>query len=581
MSQNVKKAVEWRDTNIYPFSVRYEFPQAVRNRFLFFWVSTKGWRKILNMAAKMVRPNKLCLVYVYGDVKISSIEKYLRKLDKENLVVLLADYITDEQLQIIAEGQDKLKWLKRIGLAVIDEAEPFHSDLAKLSEHLTEDVQIKAVIDKAALINDVIRQTIEQQGYKRLLSGQQVAGAKVEHIEALMDIARAFYPCGVEVDTSGDYAYKLLHFKKLCRLGLDGDVCSAAVIKCGVCYTVANQSYQLSLFDNTSQSVSVFVDFVHSYCDSELANNGYFSLISLLAQLTKPPFGLYYSNYYGLALGLALSKYQFGYYCGDGICTCCKFDFGQLVDMLLSPKSRGYYLVYIYRQTDKQLGFVKRMQQLFGLEPSPYSQLAFDCVESAIHGARKWCGEHIHYDTVQRFSSELFAILNSQKEEKYSNISENWADWLTEEKVVELKQRLAECDNKFLTRLAAKYGRRKCDLYVKGHGYLKQQGRSWLYDVNAVDEEVESYMSKTICRECGAEFRTGRMSYQVLEGDDFGGQIADLYSKDIIALNKKLLNPNGTEFLCLRCLCEFLECSEWDLYEKTVQFKEEGCTLFL
>lgn len=533
------------------------------------------------MAAKMVRPNKLCLVYVFGDVKISSIEKHLRKLDKENLIVLLADYITDEQLQIIAEGQEKLKWLKRIGLAVIDEAEPFRSDLTKLSEYLTNDVQIKAVIDKAARINEVIRQTIERQGYKRLLSDQQIAGSKVEHIEALMDIARAFYPCGVEVDTSDDYAYKLLHFKKLCRLGLDGEVGSAAVIKCGVRYTVANQSYQLSLFDNTSQGISAFVDFVHSYCDNELANNGYFSLISLLARLAKPPFGLYYSNYYGLALGVALSKYQFGYYCGDGICTEGKFDFVQLVDMLLSPKSRGYYLIYIYRQTDKQLRFVKRMQRLFGLEPSPYSQLAFDCVESAICGARKWCEEHIHYDTVQRFSPDLFAILNSKKEEKYSNISEDWADWLTEERMAELKQQLTECDNKFLTRLAAKYGQQKKELYIKGHDWLRRHSRSWAHNVSAVDEEVESYMSKTICRECGAEFRTGRMSYQVFEGDNFGGQIANLYSKDIIALNKKLLNPNGTEFLCLRCLCELLECSEWALYEKVVQFKEEGCILFL
>lgn len=50
--------------------------------------------------------------------------------------------------------------------------------------------------------------------------------------------------------------------------------------------------------------------------------------------------------------------------------------------------------------------------------------------------------------------------------------------------------------------------------------------------------------------------------------------------KDWIALNKKLLNRNNTEYLCLECLADYLDCSTKDLQVKIEEFKEQGCTLF-
>jgi uncharacterized protein YlaI len=52
-------------------------------------------------------------------------------------------------------------------------------------------------------------------------------------------------------------------------------------------------------------------------------------------------------------------------------------------------------------------------------------------------------------------------------------------------------------------------------------------------------------------------------------------------SKDEISLNKKLINKNCKQFMCLQCLSEYLNVDVEILAEKIVQFKEEGCTLFL
>lgn len=52
-------------------------------------------------------------------------------------------------------------------------------------------------------------------------------------------------------------------------------------------------------------------------------------------------------------------------------------------------------------------------------------------------------------------------------------------------------------------------------------------------------------------------------------------------SKDEVALSQKMLGREITEFYCIDCLAEYLECDRDDLEVKIQEFKEQGCTLFL
>ena len=50
--------------------------------------------------------------------------------------------------------------------------------------------------------------------------------------------------------------------------------------------------------------------------------------------------------------------------------------------------------------------------------------------------------------------------------------------------------------------------------------------------------------------------------------------------KDTIGINKKLLGTDITNFYCMDCLSNYLDCTIEELLDKIEEFKEEGCTLF-
>lgn len=64
--------------------------------------------------------------------------------------------------------------------------------------------------------------------------------------------------------------------------------------------------------------------------------------------------------------------------------------------------------------------------------------------------------------------------------------------------------------------------------------------------------------NKKICVECGVSLK-----------------------KDELALSRKILGRNITNYYCINCLAETLDCDLDDLVVKIQEFKEQGCTLFL
>lgn len=76
------------------------------------------------------------------------------------------------------------------------------------------------------------------------------------------------------------------------------------------------------------------------------------------------------------------------------------------------------------------------------------------------------------------------------------------------------------------------------------------------------------------------KFRISLLRRSILAKPVYCRRCNAVLKKDWIGLNKKLIDKNLKEFLCINCLADELECEIRDLEIKIEEFKEEGCTLF-
>lgn len=58
-------------------------------------------------------------------------------------------------------------------------------------------------------------------------------------------------------------------------------------------------------------------------------------------------------------------------------------------------------------------------------------------------------------------------------------------------------------------------------------------------------------------------------------------ECAKTLSKNEIGLSMKMLGRNIESFFCLACLAAYLEVEVDDLKQKILEFKAQGCTLFI
>lgn len=579
MGRSAKKTEAiWKDTDKYPFSIQYKYPLSIRNRCFFFWsTTTKGWKATINLADRLTEANRICVVYLFGEAKREIILRHIEKINNCKVIVLWADYIETEKIEIVMSGADTIKTVSKWGIGFkieIDERNPYANNAIENDLHEIHAEQITEISEgRKALAS--IQEQIVQNGYENLSSSDGIVRAdEVSHISELLKIIRGLYQYGIEADTQEEYAYKLLHLEKWCGAGIDGN--TGNLEKLGVVYDDGTEPVQLSLFDTTSWGIIEFVKEFHAICDNEIERNGFVDLRTVFQHMQDAPYGMYPCNYYGLCIGIALQKYRSGYYVSGNLITQKSDDFlwvSTVKFVLQNEKESRSRPVYIYSQTEKQIELARKILAIF----KPDRNVGVICLENVLTDARSWFNDNVMYDTVQRMLPELYEILSLWEPRVCSNNTEMYADWLTDEKAEQIKADIANIDKNFIKMLSDKYGTEKASLYAKSQG-MRGGAVGWLHSVEMVDERVDNYMNnETVCRECGAIIHN--IGYEVYE-NGFQGNRARLTKQNIINLNKKFLGRYQNEYFCLSCLCEALEKTEWEIYESMVRFKEQGCELF-
>ncbi len=583
------KQVEWVNTNNKTYYLSYDMPIAINNRCWFFWANTvKGWRKILNLANTMAFGCKISVVFLYGEIKQDTLKKQIQSFNNEQLIVLHANYIKADEIEVATEVEEWLKSLQGAGYRAKDENKEWLFEVSETfkkyqlcfdepKQKYDEFLSGKATIAK-------IKKTVETNGYSVLANVKQkhVSGKQQDIIRDLFNIAKELYPFGIESDTESEFAYKRVAVPKMIKLGLVGETDDALIKNCGVRLRKEKGLIQFSFFDDYSMGGTQIVGLIRETFKQNIECLGYSNSAQLCQALVNRPYGFYECNYYYYIIAFALSEFTKGYY-------CCWFNFDhssvsiwQRTDDVEFNKYT-LFLPTIFTQTEKQKSLAAKIARLFDINGKT-------TLQQSIREAREWIIDNIHFDSIDRVSHELFALINEETP-LYTREVEKYDDWLDEKTFNELYDKLRTVDDDFFKVLVEKHGEKKTRLY-KRRGYAKGGCGGWLWTSKFIDEHLdgfyingqweEGYMSKVLCRECGRVLNPfgDRNCFEVSHYEDGKYETYDFTLKEIEGLNKKFFGRFQTDYFCIHCMAEILETTEWELYIKMHEFKESGCTLF-
>lgn len=570
-----KKVVEWRNTNDKPYYKEYHFPLSLTNRCWFFWANTvNGWKKTLNLANALAFGNKISVVFLYGEIKKQTLDKYLVSLHNEQLIVLHADYISAEDIKTVDNADEWLKGLQKSGGRARDENKEWLFDVSEHYLKYTVDYSSNQKYETFLTAKDIaqnIQSSVGQNGYSVLANVQtkRVSGKQESVISDLLSIVKELYPLGIEADTEMEFAYKRVAVPKLIKLGLEKDLDDTLVQKLGIRIEKEQGFAQLSLFDDYSESATEIVNVIQTTCRKDLQTLGHIDQFAVATMLKNRPYGVYECNYYCYLLAYAYSEFTHGYYYGYGLVSHPIERVELNRNNILAP------LIFVI--TPKQKSLITKLCRLFDVTKE------IETLQQAVIEAITWITENVHYDTVQRVSSELFELLQDDQYDVYSRITEKYDDYLDDATVTSLYSDLRKIDENFIARANSLYGVEKTKLLCK-YLYVKGGARGWLHSIELVDETVEKYMKEIICRECGGIISNYRINpefaHETIKLIDGKLESRNWTLKQIIGINKKLLGRQQNEYYCIHCLSEMLEMSEMELWEKMHEFKESGCTLF-
>ena len=211
-----RKPIEWVDTNNKAFYVSYKFPISFTNRCWIFWANLrKGWRKIFNLASALAKRNRLSIVFLYGEIKSETIANHLAKLNNSQLIVLRADYVANEAIEIIDNSEEWLKGLQKSGGRRKGEDGEFLFDVSdSFLKYSILDPVCKEKYNEFLMAKEAIEQIkndVETNGYSVLgsVSSKRVRGNNDSITGDLLGIVKEIYPYGVESESDNEFAYTI------------------------------------------------------------------------------------------------------------------------------------------------------------------------------------------------------------------------------------------------------------------------------------------------------------------------------------------------------------------------------------
>ncbi len=590
-----KKPIVWRDT-CPNYVLEQEFTLFTRNRYIFFGCENpRKWRGAMSFAASFSEENKICLLYIFGTPYggFKALEKSVSEFPQHIVCAIYPD-IPEDFFAVIKEYTAMIKHNRASGQ--VDKDGNFRDF------YLNDTNQIYKLVYERKIphTNELFRQ---KQRDRRVIKRYQHRISQISAIQqhpavcvsnftekaeiipdeqGLKELSKLLYPYGVEADTDNINAVKATSAKKLISKAIGGDFTQLGI-------NLRGDELQISLFDESTPGASEMVQFAKELCQTRIREKGYFYLEEIWDSIERPPFGAYDCNWYSYLFAIIARDYFSNNYWwllknismqGDRIANPDDV----LIRRQINLKQTLIYPYLIYLPDDNYFKLARLIGKLFDAPTTREYILGYNAYENlhtAIYKAIDWCTDH-SIQTPLAWIDERFRKMFAMDMTEWCarGAADGFVEWL-ESDFDTLYRKIRTIDNDFDDSIIPKYGERRVKLW-RERTFVKRCAVGWCQSKEFFEKGVTEYMENSItCRECGKFI--GKKGNPKMYGDQKiseSGEELWFFPKDIIGINKKLIDPNREEYYCIDCLCEYLDTTPEAIYEKIHEFKEQGCTLF-
>lgn len=560
-----RKPVEWKNT-AFEWCIERNYSLFVRNRCVFFHALACKYIKILNFAKMFCSPERVVVLYLYGKVKNeATFQKKISEAQYQLISIVLP--VDDADLSAYDALMLERKKMAKAGLSESDIIDSIERCRRAIKDGVIDENNSMYQSDLAKL--KIIEQGKTSKGH--IEDAQRLAGMAysnfqkpfafgTNHDEELLKVIRDIYPCGVEANAPDEYGAKMLAMKKMVKAAIDSEETELVIRACGNL-----DEQQLSFFSSGNDGACRMLDDLKRYVCHKIEEQGALSIPELMLMIRKPPYGYYECNYYVYILARVLRPISIEpYMLFDG---CSSFPFLKTSNADWLRKPRGT----VFLESKKTRQMVEALGKIFDIR-NGWSKSSF---VSMLYSICSWCEDNIQIP-LGCVDQRWYELMRSDFSRYcYRDEAERYYDWICGN--VEQHRKNVRRGKELVYE---KYNNRaKIDLFYKFY-YVRGGAVGWLHSPDEFYKRIDHYMKSCVCRECGriieSQFRDGP-AYSV---DSIDGELLKFSKKDIIGINKKMLGRYQEEYFCIPCLCEIVDATPDQLYEKIHEFKEQGCELF-
>lgn len=232
------KSVEWKETNLWSYTPKYEYSRPVANRYLAVWDKAKHWKRAIHYASQLSAPNLICIIYLLGDLPLDKVRAYLDS-EPGNLMAVFCDGLQPyiDRCEWIVEELAKASKVwnmrdKESALACLRDEDAKYRDAVARNPDLLNDVSgawdpVKTAIE--AIEKEPVYQNEFAEKWNAGLCAigcyeGAIPGEQEQHNAALFEIAKRVYPYGIEASgNTNRKAYQKTRRKNYALSGLGGN----------------------------------------------------------------------------------------------------------------------------------------------------------------------------------------------------------------------------------------------------------------------------------------------------------------------------------------------------------------------